>query len=116
MARVKHAAASKKRKKKVLKEAKGFKWGRKIKYRQAKEALMHAWDYQYRDRRRKKREFRQLWQVKINSAAKEMGLSYSKLINLLKKNNIELDRKILANLAENHPEIFKTIVKEIKDK
>jgi len=116
MVRVKRATISKKKKKKVLKETKGFKWGRKTKYRQAKEALMHAWTYQYRDRRRKKREFRQLWQIKINAAAKEIGLSYNKLINLLKKNNIELDRKILADLAENHPEIFKAIVKEIKEK
>lgn len=114
MVRVKRATTAKKKRKKALKEAKGFKWGRKTKYRQAKDALAHAWSYQYRDRRRKKREFRRLWQIKINAAAKEMGLSYSKFINLLKKNNIEIDRKILADLAENKPEIFKTIIEKVK--
>ena len=112
MVRVKRATAAKKKKKKVLKEAKGFKWGRKTKYLQAKEALMHAWTYQYRDRRRKKREFRALWQIKINAAAREAGLSYSKVMNFLKKNNIELDRKVLANLAENNPEVFKAVIEK----
>ncbi|HOK35232.1 MAG TPA: 50S ribosomal protein L20 [Candidatus Pacearchaeota archaeon] len=114
MVRVKSSKVAKNKKKKTLKEAKGFKWGRKTKYRQAKEALAHAWTYQYRDRRRKKREFRQLWQIKINAAVRELGLSYSKFINLLKKNNIEIDRKILADLAENKPEIFKKIVEKVK--
>lgn len=114
MVRVKRSTTAKKKRKKALKEAKGFKWSRKTKYRQAKDALAHAWSYQYRDRRRKKREFRQLWQIKINAGVREFGLSYSKFINLLKKNNIEIDRKILANLAENKPEIFREIVEKVK--
>ena len=93
-----------------MKHTKGFMWTRKSKYRQAKEALLHAWSFQFADRKKKKRDFRRLWQVKIGAAAKENGISYSKLINKLKKENIELDRKILADLAENNPEIFKKIL------
>ena len=85
-------------------------WTRKSKYRQAKEALLHAWSFQFADRKKKKRNFRRLWQIKINAAARENGISYSKLINLLKKAGIELDRKILADLAEHEPEIFKKIL------
>jgi len=94
----------------LLKHAKGFMWTRKSKYRQAKEALLHAWSFQFADRKKKKRDFRRLWQIKINAAARENGVSYSKFINQLMKQNIELDRKILADLAENHPEIFKQLV------
>lgn len=85
-------------------------WTRKSKYRQAKEALLHAWSFQFADRKKKKRDFRRLWQIKINAGARDNGLSYSKLINKLKKANIELDRKILANLAEHEPEVFKKII------
>ena len=85
-------------------------WTRKSKYRQAKEALLHAWSFQFADRKKKKRDFRRLWQIKINAAARENGLSYSKFINQLKKANIELDRKILSDLAENHPEVFKQLL------
>lgn len=85
-------------------------WTRKSKYRQAKEALLHAWSFQFADRKKKKRDFRRLWQIKINAGARENGLSYSKLINKLKKANIELDRKILANLVEHEPEVFKQII------
>lgn len=113
MPRVKRSVQKRKRKKKIIKQAKGYKWSRKSKYRAAKEALMHAWTYAYRDRRRKKREFRRLWQIRINAACRKEGISYSKFINLLKKANIELDRKILATLAKDHPEIFKAIVKEV---
>lgn len=115
MVRVKRSKAAKKRRKKTLKETKGFRWGRKSKYRAAKEALAHARVYQYRDRRRKKREKRALWQIKINAAVREKGLSYSKFIATLKKNKIELNRKILAALAEKKPEIFKKIVEKIKE-
>ena len=94
----------------MLKHAKGFMWTRKSKYRQAKEALLHAWSFQFADRKKKKRDFRRLWQIKINAAARENGVIYSKFVNQLKKQNIELDRKILADLAENHPEIFKQLV------
>jgi large subunit ribosomal protein L20 len=114
MTRVKRGVAKRKRKKKIIKQAKGYKWSRKSKYRAAKEALMHAWTYAYRDRRTKKRDFRRLWQIRINAACREQGISYSKFINALKKNKIELDRKILADLAMNHPEIFKKIVEKVK--
>jgi len=113
MPRVKRGVQKRKRKKKIIKQAKGYKWSRKSKYRAAKEALMHAWTYAYRDRRRKKREFRRLWQIRINAACRKEGISYSKFINLLKKANIELDRKILATLAKDYPEISKTIIKEV---
>lgn len=115
MVRVKRAKIKIKKRRKILKMTKGFKWGRKAKYRAAKEALMHALSCQYRDRKRKKREFRRLWQIKINAAVRVFGLSYSKFMNLLKKNKIELDRKILAELAEKRPGIFKKIVEEIKE-
>ena len=114
MTRVKRSVAKRKRKKKIIKQAKGYKWSRKSKYRAAKEALLHAWTYAYRDRRTKKRDFRRLWQIRINAACREQGISYSKFINALKKNKIELDRKILADLAMNHPEIFKKIVEKAK--
>ena len=110
MPRVKRGVQANARRKRLLKHAKGFMWTRKTKYRQAKEALLHAWSFQFADRKKKKRDFRKLWSIKINAAARENGLSYSKLINQLKKNNIELDRKILADLAENNPEIFKKIL------
>lgn len=97
-----------------MKYAKGFRWGRKTKYRQAKEALYHAWEYAYRDRRAKKRDFRKLWQTQINAACRQFGISYSKFIHGLKKNKIGLDRKILAELAKNHSEIFEKIVEKVK--
>jgi large subunit ribosomal protein L20 len=115
MVRVKRGKIARKRRKHLLKYAKGFRWGRKAKYRAAKEALLHAWTYAYRDRRRKKREFRKLWQTQINAACRQFGISYSKFIYGLKKNKIELDRKILATLAQNHPEIFEKIVERVKE-
>lgn len=110
MPRVKRGTIQHKRRERLLKHTKGFLWTRKSKYRQAKEAMLHAWSFQFADRKKKKRNFRRLWQIKINAAARENGLSYSKLINKLKKVNIELDRKILANLAEHEPEVFKKII------
>jgi large subunit ribosomal protein L20 len=114
MTRVKRGVQKRKRKKKIIKQAKGYKWSRKSKYRAAKEALQHAWTYAYRDRKTKKRDFRRLWQIKINAICRENGISYSRFINALKKSNIIIDRKILADLAQNHPEIFKKIIDEIK--
>jgi len=113
MSRVKRGVQANARRKRLLKHTKGFLWTRKSKYRQAKEALLHAWSFQFADRKKKKRDFRRLWQIKINAAARDNGLSYSKLINLLKKANIELDRKILSQLAEQNPEVFKKIISEI---
>jgi len=115
MVRIKRGKTAHKRRKKVLKQTKGFRWGRKSKYRLAKEALMHALSYAYRDRKRKKREFRRLWQTQINAACRELGISYSRFLNALKKKKIELNRKILAQLAKEHPEIFKKIVEKTKE-
>ena len=116
MVRVKRGKTANKRRKNVLKHTKGFKWGRKSKYRLAKQALLHAWTYAYRDRKRKKGNFRKLWQTKIGMACKKNGTSYSKFIYNLKQKNIELDRKILADLAENNPEIFNELVKKSQNK
>lgn len=113
MTRVKRGATANKKRKSVLKHTKGFKWGRKSKERAAKEALLHAWSHAFKGRKEKKRTFRTLWQIKINAAARENDLTYSKLIPLLKKKNIMLDRKTLADLAENEPETFKQIVAEV---
>jgi len=113
MARVKRGVTASKRRKNVLKHTRGFKWSRKTKYKQAKEALLHAWTYAFRDRRTKKRVFRRLQQTKINAAARKQGIPYNKLIYLLKQEKIGLDRKILADLAENNPETFDKIIKEI---
>ena len=114
MVRVKKGKAARKHRKHLLKYAKGFRWGRKRKYRLAKDALRHAWRYAYRDRRTKKREFRKLWQIQISAACRQAGFNYSKFVAGLKKNKIELDRKILSNLAQNHPDVFKKIVEKVK--
>lgn len=110
MTRVKRGVAANHRRSRLLKHTKGFLWTRKSKLRQAKEALLHAWSFQFADRKKKKRNFRRLWQIKIGAAAKESGTSYSKFIDQLKKAHIELDRKILADIAEHHPEIFQQIL------
>ncbi len=114
MVRVKRGKTAHKRRKHLLKYAKGFRWGRKTKYRQAKEALYHAWEYAYRDRRTKKRDFRKLWQTQINAACRQSEISYSKFISGLKKNKIELDRKILATLAKDYPQIFEKIIEKAR--
>ena len=114
MSRVKRGVTASKRRKNVLKHTKGFKWRRKSHYKAAKEALMHAWSRAYHDRKRKKGDFRRLWQIKINAASRANGISYSRFINGLKKANIEIDRKILAALAENEPKVFEKIAEEAK--
>jgi len=114
MARVKRGKTAHKRRKKVLKHTKSFRWERKSKYKAAKEALMHAWKYAYRDRRVKKREFRKLWQIQINAALGQQDLSYSLFIHGLKEKKIEIDRKILADLAKNHPNIFEKVAEKVK--
>jgi large subunit ribosomal protein L20 len=114
MAKVKHAAATRKRKKRVLKKAKGF-WGDRSKqYQQARRALMHALVYAYRDRRVKKREFRRLWISRINAACRSAGITYSVFINGLKKAKVTLDRKILADLAVKDSRAFKKLVEIVK--
>ena len=114
MARVKRGTTAHKRRKKVLAQAKGFRWGRKSKYRLAKDALRHAWEYAYRDRRTKKRVFRQGWNRNIGAAARQEGMNYSKLIAGLKKQNVQLDRKILAELAKSREDLFKQIIEKAK--
>ena len=114
MTRVKRGQISIKRRRKVLRQVKGFKWGRKSKERLAKEALLHAGIHRFHDLRKKKRNFRKLWQIKINAAARQHGMSYSVFMNKLKKANIGLNRKILAELAEHHPEVFSEIVNKVK--
>lgn len=114
MPRVKRGKIHIKKRRKLLKRVKGYRWGRKKLIKLAKVAALKAGVYSYRDRRRKKREMRRLWQIKINAACRQMGLTYSKFIHLLKKAKIELDRKILAKLAESYPEIFKKIVEKVK--
>lgn len=113
MTRVKKGKAAHKHKKHLLKQVKGFKYGRKSKFKLAKDALRHAQTYAYRDRKVKKRVFRQLWQLQINAVCRELGTNYSKFINALKKNNIEIDRKVMAQLIKNSPEIFKNIVEKV---
>ncbi|MCF7835640.1 MAG: 50S ribosomal protein L20 [Candidatus Marinimicrobia bacterium] len=114
MVRIKRGTTSLKRRRNVLKQTKGFKWGRKSKERAAKEALVHAYTHAFNDRRKKKGAFRRLWQIRINAAARQNDISYSKLIDLLKKNNIKLDRKILSELAEKKPEVFSEIIKKVR--
>lgn len=106
--------ASRKRRKKILKHAKGFRGGQSKQIRQATERVRRAWQYAYRDRKVKKRQFRALWITRIGIASKEHGLSYSKLIHGLKKAEIDLDRKVLAELAVSSPEVFKSIVEQAK--
>jgi large subunit ribosomal protein L20 len=114
MSRVKRAVQARKHRKNVLKQTKGFKYGRKSKFKLAKDALRHAMTYAYRDRKAKKRSFRNLWNLQINALARENGITYSKFINGLKTKKIDLDRKVLSELAKKHPEIFKKIVEEVK--
>ncbi|OGD39796.1 50S ribosomal protein L20 [Candidatus Azambacteria bacterium RIFCSPLOWO2_02_FULL_44_14] len=114
MPRVKRGKIALKRREKILKYAKGFRWSRKSKERAAKEALVHAWTHAYRDRRLKKRTRRALWQIQINAAVRQEGLNYSKFIGGLKKSKIELDRKVMSDLARNHPAVFKKIVEKVK--
>ena len=114
MVRIKRGTAAHKRRKHLLEYTKGFRWGRKSKYRAAKEAVYHAWEYAYRDRRNKKRDFRRVWQTQINAACRQNGLTYSKFVARLKRNKIEIDRKILSQLAQENPDIFKKIVEKAK--
>lgn len=114
MAKIKHSVATKKRKKRVLKKAKGF-WGDRSKqFQQALRTLNRAMVYSYRDRRVKKREFRQLWIIRINAACRTAGITYSKFINGLKKANVHLDRKIIADLAVTDNNAFMKLVEIAK--
>lgn len=114
MPRVKRAVHSHKKRRKVLKLAKGFRGGHGRLLRSAKEAVARALRYAYRDRRVKKREFRALWIVRVNAAARENGLSYSRLLFGLKKAGVEVDRKILADLAVNDAPAFQALAEKAK--
>ncbi|MCH8232911.1 MAG: 50S ribosomal protein L20 [Bacteroidetes bacterium] len=114
MPRSVNTVAARAKRKKTLKFAKGY-WGRrKNVWTVAKNAIEKGWTYAYRDRRVRKREFRKLWILRINAGAREEGMSYSQLMGKLKEANIELNRKVLADLAMNHPEAFKAVVQKIK--
>lgn len=109
MTRVKRGVIAHKRREKLLKAAKGFKWGRKSKERLAREALLHAWSHAFVGRKQKKRNFRGLWQTRIGAAARTEGLSYGSLMGALKKKGVALDRKVLAEIGAKHPHVFKKI-------
>jgi len=114
MSRVKRGVIATKHRRKILKYTKGFRWGRKSKERAAKEALLHAWSHAFRGRKEKKRNFRALWNVRINAAARQNGIKYSELVNKLKKANVKLDRKILSDLALNEPKIFAKVLEKVR--
>lgn len=114
MARSKRGKLRTKKRSRILKETKGYRHGRKKKIREAKEAIAHAGSHAYAHRKDKKNGKRREWQIVINAAVRPLGLSYSKFINALKKNEIGLDRKSLATLAKEKPETFERIVEKVK--
>lgn len=114
MARVKRGVVAKARHKKVLKQAKGYYGARRKVYRVAKQAVIKAGQYAYRDRRQRKRQFRQLWIVRINAAARQFGLSYSRFMDGLNKAGIEVDRKVLADLAVHDIAAFGALAEKAK--
>src|SRR3989344_4654616 len=113
MSRVKGGQLNTRRRKYILRQTKGYRFGRSKKKRQAREAIFHAGKYAFAHRRDKKADFRRGWQLVINAAARQHGLSYSRLMGALKKQNIVLDRKILASLAQENPDTFKRIVEKV---
>jgi len=114
MARVKRGTIKTKKRERLLKHTKGYRWRRKSTARAAKQAVMKAWSYQYRDRRTRKRDFRALWNVRINAGARLNNTTYSALIANMKRSNVQLDRKVLAELAQSHPEAFSKITEQVK--
>ena len=110
MSRVSMSVASRKRRKKVLKQARGYRGGRSKLYKAASEAIDHAMAYAYRGRKERKRDFRTLWIARINAAARENGVSYSVFMNAMSKSNILLDRKMLAELAVRDSKVFKDVL------
>ena len=114
MPRAKRSVASRARRKKVLKQAKGYYGARSRSFKVAKQAVIRAGEYAYRDRRQRKRQFRSLWIVRINAAARLHGLSYSRLIAGLKEANIEVDRRVLADLAMHEQEAFRALAERAK--
>lgn len=115
MSRIKRGKVVKARHKKVLEFTKGFRTLRRTNIKRAKEAMMHALSYAYRDRRNKKREFRALWINRINAGVTKLGINYSRFIHQLTVKNIGVDRKILAQLAATEPQVFERIVQQVRD-
>ena len=114
MARVKRGVVAKAKHKKVLKKAKGYYGARSKLFKTAKQAVIKAGQYAYRDRRQRKRQFRALWITRINAAARMHGLSYSRLINGLNRANVDIDRKVLADIAVHDPDAFGAIAEQAK--
>ena len=112
MPRASNRVASRRRRKKIMKDAKGFRGSRRKRYKLAKNAVEKGLEHAYRDRRRKKRDFRRLWITRINAAARQNGTTYSQLMGQLKKSDIQLNRKALADLAVNDPEAFTAVVEK----
>ncbi len=114
MVRVKGGMTTRRRHKKVLKMAKGYWMTRHKQFKKAKEAVLHAGEYAFAGRKLKKRDFRSLWILRLNAAVRAEGLTYSSFINRLKKKKVELDRKILSQIAVEHPNVFKNLISQIK--
>jgi large subunit ribosomal protein L20 len=113
MPRAVNNVAAKQRRKKVLSAAKGYRLGKSRLFKSAKDQVEKSWLYAYRDRRNKKRTFRKLWITRINAACRQHGVSYSVFMQQLSKNNIDLNRKVLADMAVHHPESFEKLVKQV---
>ena len=114
MTRVKRGVTASKRRKNLLKDAKGYMWNRKNLYREAKQAVIKAGTYAYRDRRVKKRTFRRLWITRLNIAVRELGLTYSQLIQKMTAKKVGIDRKALSQLAVENPKIFTKVIETLK--
>jgi large subunit ribosomal protein L20 len=114
MPRIKRGTLHLKKRKRILRQTKGYKWGRKKLIKQAIEASHKAGAHAYMDRKKKKQTNRRLWQIRLNAAVRQYDLNYSKFVHLLKKKKIDLDRKVLSELAQKEPTIFRRIVEEIK--
>lgn len=114
MAKAARSVAKRARHKKWIKRAKGYRGRRSTAFKVAKEAVLTAGQHAYNDRRKKKADFRSVWQIRINAAARQHGISYSRFISGLRKNNIVIDRKILSQLAVQKPEVFEQIVEQAK--
>ena len=115
MVRIKRGTVSLKKRRALLKQVKGYRWGRSKKERQAREAMLHAGNHAFNHRKKKKGDFRRLWNIRIGAALQEHNMSYSTFIHHLKKNQTELDRKVLAEIAQTRPEIFNRIVQAHKN-
>lgn len=114
MVRVTRGVIKTKKRRKLLKLTKGYRWGRKNTKRRAKEAVLHAFQHAYEGRKQKKRDFRRLWNVRLNAALRPLETKYSEFIHNLKENNIDLNRKVLSELAKDYPEVFSKLVSVIK--